>query len=64
MAELPTLLDPAMLAEKLSMPVSSIYRLVRETDIPRYRFGRLIRFDQTEVLEWIRTHTQEGDHDQ
>ena len=52
------LITAEQLADKLSMPISSIYRLAREGKLPAIRLGRLLRFEPTlvsEVLEMGRT---------
>lgn len=42
------------LADFLSMPVASVWRLSRLGQIPSYRLGRLMRFDRAEVREALR----------
>lgn len=41
------------LAEFLKVHVNTIDNFVRQ-GMPHYRFGKSVRFDQTEVLEWFK----------
>lgn len=44
------------LAEKLNVPVSWIYartQINSEDSIPVIRVGRLLRFNETEIEEWL-----------
>jgi excisionase family DNA binding protein len=45
------LLTTEALAEKLKVPLSSVYEQSRQGNIPTHRIGRYIRFDLAEVLE-------------
>jgi excisionase family DNA binding protein len=51
--ELPRLLDIAALAEHLGVDVRHVRRLVAERRIPYIKWGHLLRFDPTEIAEWI-----------
>lgn len=41
------------LANRLSVSVSLINKLMVETDIPRFKLGRSVRFDTGEVTAWL-----------
>ncbi|MCU1499308.1 MAG: DNA-binding protein [Acidimicrobiales bacterium] len=51
--DLPHLLDIATLADHLSVDVRHIRRLVNERRIPYIKWGHLLRFDPTEIADWI-----------
>jgi excisionase family DNA binding protein len=42
------------MASKLYVPVSWLYSRTRTKEIPHYKIGKYVRFDETEVMEWIR----------
>ena len=48
------LVDIERLSELLSVKVSTIYGWVHEDYIPYYKINRLVRFDPTEIREWLR----------
>ena len=57
---LPELLDITTLAQHLGVPTRHIRRLVHEKRIPYIKWGHLIRFDPTDVAQWLdanRHHT-------
>jgi len=54
----PRLLDVAALAELLGVNVRHVRRLVYERRIPFIKWGHLIRFDPTEIGEWIDAYRQ------
>ena len=43
------------MAEKLSVPVSWLYQRTRTDEIPHYKIGKYVRFDEEQVMEWIKT---------
>ena len=50
-AEAPEIIGPAEAAEILGLKnINSLYRKVRQGEVPALRNGRLIRFDKAEVL--------------
>jgi excisionase family DNA binding protein len=51
--ELPRLLDISALADHLGVDVRHVRRLVAERRIPYIKWGHLLRFDPTEIGEWI-----------
>jgi excisionase family DNA binding protein len=52
-AQLPHLIDITILAEHLGVPVRHVRQLVADRRIPFHKWGHLIRFDSTEVLDWL-----------
>ena len=48
-------------AEKLGMPLGTVYSLVCQRRIPHVRLGRrLVRFSQNELDRWITDHKVES----
>lgn len=43
-------------AAHLQVAEASIYRWVESKDFPAHRVGRLLRFNLSEVDEWVRRH--------
>ena len=52
--KLPKLIDIKTLAEHLHVGERHIRRLVFEGRIPYVKWGHLVRFDEDEVIDWIR----------
>jgi excisionase family DNA binding protein len=50
---LPQLVDIDELARHLDVSVRHVRRLVSERRIPFHKWGRLLRFDVIEVIEWL-----------
>ncbi len=48
------LITPNEIAERLGVERQTIYLWVRQGRIPYYRLGRLIKFDENEVLAYFR----------
>jgi excisionase family DNA binding protein len=46
------------MAEKLNVPVSWLYSRTRTNDIPHYKVGKYVRFDQAEVWEWLKQQNE------
>jgi excisionase family DNA binding protein len=42
------------MAEKLSVPCSWIYQRTRKNEIPHYKVGKYVRFDESEIWEWLK----------
>jgi excisionase family DNA binding protein len=42
------------MASRLDVPVSWLYSRTRTKEIPHYKIGKYVRFDETEVMDWIR----------
>jgi len=45
--------DIKELAEILSVKTSTIYSWVHEDSIPYYKINRLVRFNLSEIMEWL-----------
>ena len=41
------------MSEKLNVPVSWLYSRTRTNDIPHYKIGKYVRFDESMVWEWL-----------
>ena len=42
------------MAKKLDVPVSWLYSRTRTGEIPFYKLGKYVRFDEEEVMDWIK----------
>jgi excisionase family DNA binding protein len=51
------LIDAKQMARLTSLPISSIWRGCRDGSLPHYRLGRVVRFDASEVLSFLRRNT-------
>lgn len=60
---LPQLVDIDQLASHLGVSVRHIRRLVSERRIPFHKWGRLLRFDIAEVVEWLDTVLVDNESD-
>jgi len=56
----PKLLTADEVAEMLRIPKARVYELARQAKIPCARIGRLVRFPQAKVLEWIENGGTDG----
>jgi excisionase family DNA binding protein len=52
--ELSTLLDIGAVAERLGVTQRHVRRLLAERRIPYVKVGRFMRFDPTDIADWIR----------
>lgn len=49
------------LADRLHLPVGSLYGKVARGEIPHVRFGpRTVRFDEAKVEQWLKTRRVES----
>ena len=46
------------MAEKLNVPVSWLYSRTRTKDIPHYKIGKYVKFDESEVWDWVKKHNE------
>jgi excisionase family DNA binding protein len=46
------------MAEKLSVPCSWIYQRTRTNEIPHYKVGKYVRFDESEIWEWLKQQNE------
>jgi excisionase family DNA binding protein len=51
----PGLLDVDQIAELLCVKPNGIRQMVARRQIPHVRIGRRVRFDPTEIHQWIQT---------
>jgi excisionase family DNA binding protein len=42
------------MARKLAVPASWLYFRTRTNDIPHYKVGKYVRFDESEVWDWLK----------
>ena len=54
------LLDINELAKKMHVKVSTVYGWVHEDYIPHIKLGRLVRFSEKKIEEWIRNKEHKG----
>lgn len=55
--DLPALVSASVIACDLGVPESQIRRMARQGRIPFYRVGKYMRFDRSEVREFMRRET-------
>lgn len=48
------LLTPEELADKLNVKLTHLYGLVRKDEIPYCKVGKLLRFKESEIEEWLK----------
>lgn len=53
-------LDIKELSEILGIKTSTIYGWVHEGYIPHIKFRRLVRFKESQILEWLKDKDREG----
>jgi excisionase family DNA binding protein len=59
----PRLMTAKQLAAYLSFPLSTIYVMVEQKQIPFRRFGKkIIRFDKREIDKWVDIHYDKSYH--
>lgn len=46
------------LARKLDLPISWLYQRTRTNEIPHYKLGKYVKFNESEVMEWIRQQNE------
>jgi excisionase family DNA binding protein len=46
------------MASKLDVPVSWLYSRTRTNDIPFYRVGKYVRFNESEIWEWLKKQNE------
>jgi excisionase family DNA binding protein len=56
----PQLLSIDQLAQRLGITVRHVRRLVADKRVPYYKVGRLVRFDPTEITDWLATRRVPG----
>ena len=46
------------MATKLNVPVSWLYSRTRTNDIPHYKVGKYVRFDESEIWKWLKKQNE------
>jgi len=46
------------MAVKLNVPVSWLYSRTRTNEIPHYKLGKYVRFDESDVFEWLKKQSE------
>ena len=46
------------MARKLDLPVSWLYAKTRTREIPFLKVGKYVKFDESEVIEWVRKQSE------
>ena len=46
------------MAKKLDVPVSWLYSRTRTNDIPHYKVGKYVRFDESEIWAWLKKQNE------
>ena len=46
------------MAAKLDVPVSWLYSRTRTNEIPHYKLGKYVRFDESDVFEWLKKQSE------
>jgi len=50
------LLTATQVAKLLQVSVAHVYVLAKRGELPSVRFGRVVRFDEDEIYEFIQAH--------
>jgi excisionase family DNA binding protein len=46
------------MAKRLDVPKSWIYSRTRTGEIPHYKVGKYVKFDVSEVMEWLKSQNE------
>ena len=46
------------MASRLGVPVTWLYSRTRTNEIPHYKVGKYVRFDESEVWEWLKKENE------
>ena len=46
------------MAKKLDVPVSWLYSRTRTNEIPHYKIGKYVKFDEKEIWDWLKTQNE------
>ena len=49
------------MAKKLDVPVSWLYARTRTNEIPHLKVGKYVRFNESEVWEWLKNQNEADD---
>jgi len=48
------ILSPQQISELLQVRLSTIYQWTHQDYIPHYKVGRFVRFDEFEIMSWLK----------
>jgi len=48
------ILNPKEVSQLLQVKLSTIYQWTHQDYIPHYKVGRFVRFDEDEIVKWLR----------
>ena len=46
------------MASKLDVPVSWLYSRTRTNEIPHFKLGKYVKFDESEVWDWLKAQNE------
>ena len=46
------------MASKLDLPVSWLYSRTRTNEIPHFKIGKYVKFDESQVWDWIKKQNE------
>ena len=54
------ILNPEQISELLQVKLSTIYQWTHQDYIPHYKVGRFVRFDEIEIMNWLKKTQSNG----
>lgn len=54
------ILNPEQVSELLQVKLSTIYQWTHQDYIPHYKVGRLVRFNEIEIMNWLKRNQSDG----
>lgn len=54
------ILSPGQVSELLQVKLSTIYQWTHQDYIPHYKVGRFIRFNEMEIINWLKKAQSNG----
>ena len=57
--KLPRYLTPQQLARYLGIAIQTVYEWTSQKRVPYIKLGRLVKFDQREIDDWMKTQRVE-----
>jgi excisionase family DNA binding protein len=46
------------MAKKLDVPISWLYSRTRTNEVPHYKVGKYVKFDESEVWAWLKKQNE------
>jgi excisionase family DNA binding protein len=46
------------MAKRLDVPISWLYARTRTNEVPHYKVGKYVRFNESEVWEWLKKQNE------